>query len=174
MSQYLNSATVGAGTYNSILTIWDEERGYLYGPQFFWNYQQRNLGSAFQKFPPWIELWYSSQLSAGDPTQGFVSLGQDNAGLSGEWEIEPALSLGTYRPYFFRGTCTDQYSNPLGGAVIKAYLTATDQMVGQTATDSNGNYQCPSPYSGQNHYLVATIVSGNLAGVTVNTLQPSL
>jgi hypothetical protein len=174
MSTFLNSATVGAGTWNSILTIWDEERGNLASPQFYWNYQQRNLGTLFKQYVPWLELWYASSLAAGDMTQGFVTMGEDNAGLSGVWEVPPAYSLGTFRPYFFRGTCTDQYSNPLGGAVIKAYLTSSDLMVGQTTSDSNGNYQCPTFYSGQNHYLVSTIVSGNLAGVTINTLQPSL
>jgi hypothetical protein len=172
MSLFLNSATVAAGTnFYCCLSVHDEDRSDLYNPRFYWEYQGRAKESA-NASPLWQELWHSPKLASGDSTTPGL-LGQDPA-EGGRFEYPSTISRGMARPWFFRGFCKDNAGNILGGAVVTAYLTQGDVAVGTIAADSNGYYECPTPYFGVNHYLVARYASANLAGATVNTLQPSL
>jgi hypothetical protein len=73
------------------------------------------------------------------------------------------------------GQCKDGIGNPIGGAVVAGFITATNECVGVTATDDQGRYELGCPKSpGDQHYLVAYVDSSpDLAGTTVNTLVPT-
>lgn len=73
-----------------------------------------------------------------------------------------------------RGTTRDSSGNPLGNCIVQGFRTSDDLYVGEVTSDSAGYFELPTPYSGTNHYLLAYKAgSPDIAGSTVNTLQPS-
>jgi len=84
-------------------------------------------------------------------------------------------------PYFggqsmkkFVGITRDSAGAVLGGAVVQAFLTASDLFLRELTSDAGGYFDLGSQYSAQNHYLVAYKAgSPDVAGTTVNTLQPT-
>lgn len=172
MSQFMNSGAA-AGTLNAWLMIADEDNSDQFEPRFNWCYQGRNSKSAGGT-PMWIDLWPSPRLGSGDSTVALALFGQDWSD-AGKFEYPSTISRGMVRPFFFRGTCKNSVGNPLGGAVVQGFLTATDAYVGEVACASNGTYELPTIYSGAAHYLVAYYPgSPDIAGTTLNTLTPSL
>jgi len=171
MAQYLNSGNMAGGMY-SWLQIADEARCDLSSPRFNWNYQLRCKESVGNP-SAWMELWPTSRFASGDPSVNLALFGQD-WGEAGRFELPSTIARGAVRPWFFRGICKDSGENPLGGAVVTAYLTAGDVAVGTCACNDKGMYECPTQFYGAAHYLVARYASGNLAGATVNTLTPAL
>jgi len=169
MSSFPNT---NGGIWGTWLLVQDEARDDLWNPRFDWNYQLRGKENAGSP-SPWENGWPRPFLACGDPMFPFAVLGQDISD-TGKFEYPSTISRGSTRPWFFRGVCRDVNGNVLGGAVVEAYLTAGDVAVGRAACDSNGNYECPTPFYGVNHYLVARYAGGSLAGATIDTLQPSV
>ena len=121
----------------------------------------------------YLTLWSTSQMMSGDGSGGYVQFGQD-AGNSGAWSPMQRFGRGNGATKFIMGTCKDNASNTVSGAVVQGFLTATDAYVGETTADSNGNYELGTPYPATAHYLVAYRAgSPNIAGTTVNTLTPT-
>lgn len=73
----------------------------------------------------------------------------------------------------FVGVTRDVYGSPLPFAVVKAFLTATDEKTDQVLSDGNGAFTITTPYLGMGHYLVAYKAGApDVEGTTVNTLLP--
>jgi hypothetical protein len=153
------------------LNIEDEEKGALYLPAMGWG--PHNRGPQVVSFQ-WNELqmWPNAGFMCGDPSAPFALLGQDarDMDLFGPW----SLGLGGHNsPYYLTGYCKDTNNNPLGGAVVQAFVTSTDQYVAETVCDDRGFYQVPCQ-STVAHYLVAYYPgSPDKAGSSVNTLVPT-
>lgn len=150
-----------------------EEMSDLYKPQSNWNWFKRNhqyTRDQYGHFPLWnLPLLISGN---GDPTMAI--LGMDANGY-GRWEVSRLGESSSWRPWFIRGQCRDQSNAPVAGAIVQGFLTANDLYIGQTKCDDGGYYQLPTTYFGQNHYLVAYRAgSPDIAGTTVNTLQPAV
>lgn len=149
-----------------------ESMSMLYAPQFNWDYQKRNHQTNRDQYGH-VPLWRRSQfISGGDPTVAVLGLDAGNSGLI---EISPYGETSVYRPWFIRGRCLDQSSAPVAGAIVQGFLTSNDLFVAETVADDSGYYQLGTPYFGLNHFLVAYKPgSPDIAGTTVNTLQPAL
>jgi hypothetical protein len=122
-------------------------------------------------------LWPSSTGFFQDPgTPHCLILERDqNGGLPSDFEPWAFGRGGSASAKFIMGTCKDQASTPLGGAVVQGFKTSDDRFIGETATDDHGQYElrCGQTPTDQ-HYLVAYYDSGtDLAGTTVNTLIPT-
>lgn len=163
---------VNGGMGNSWLQIADEGRSDLYEPRFNWTYQLRNDQSAGRP-NRWIDSWPRPKICSGSADETLSLMGQDS-GDSGLWASMPTISRGSKRPWFLRGYCKDNGGNPLGGAVVQAFITSTDTYVAEIACDDRGFYAVPC-YSTVAHYLVAYYPGApDKAGASVNTLIPSL
>ena len=174
MSQYLNSGTLAAGgSMHCNLAIHDEDKHDLFNPRYNWTYQQRNQAEAGGGGGKWLELWPTSKMASGDSTVALCMLGQDISD-AGRFEYQSSISRGIIRPYFIRGTIKDSLGVAVTGARVQAIVDATDTYVNQVYSDSNGNYELPTIYIGQNHYLVAYNDGNQQAGTSVNTIQPVL
>jgi len=72
------------------------------------------------------------------------------------------------------GLTRDANGAPLGSTIVQLFLTSNDQFLRQLTSDPGGYFEACSEYAGQAHYLVAYLAgTPDLAGTTVNTLQPS-
>lgn len=81
--------------------------------------------------------------------------------------IQPAVVL-TIEGYTKDSTCA-----ALGGCVVKLFLTSDDSLVGSTTSDGSGFYQFSNPGSGPFYAVAYKAGSPDVAGTTVNTLEPS-
>ena len=134
----------------------------------YWRRQASQYGSRMRFFT----LWPSSGFMSGDRSPGYCLIGQDMCEI-GSWSPPQRAERGNGAMKFIRGTTKTDAGTPLGGVVVQCFLTATDQFVSESASDSNGQYEVGTVYPGQQHYLVAYNQSGNTAGTTVNTLLPT-
>lgn len=102
-----------------------------------------------------------------------LMFGDSNAGNANEmFEPTELGNQGHQGRKFIMGQCQDSGGGGVSGAVVQGFRTSTDEYVGETTADSNGNYELGVPYPGENHYLVAYRAgSPDLAGTTVNNLQ---
>lgn len=74
---------------------------------------------------------------------------------------------------FLRGQCVDAGAVPVVGAVVQAFLTATDAFQSESPSTDGGYYEVGTVEAGA-HYLVAYKPgSPDVAGTTVNTLIPT-
>lgn len=173
MAMFLNSsqALSGAGMNRRSQLGLDTD---LVGPRYQWDYEQRGTRAVFYAGQPgWSSLWPSgAMLLAGDPNAGGI-LDQDIDSAASSFEEWAVGVSGAIRLRFISGVVTDSLGTPVGGVTVKAYLTSTDQEINQTVTASDGSYMVGVYTLGVNYYLVAFDTSGNRAGATVNTLQPS-
>ena len=160
-----------ADTEANKLRIPDEDNNDLWQPRSGYSYQMRGARSN-RDHGNWRALWPVSRLMSGDPGEVAI-LGMD-ASEGGRFEPISVLEGGSSRLYFIHGVCVDGSSNPLGGAVLDLFLTASDVWVSTGGTDSNGIYSLGTPYIGENHYIVANYGPNTLVGASVNTLQPVL
>ena len=115
MSQIQN---FGSGLYQPMY-VYDEDTSWLYSPRFYWTYRQRGKDTFSWQFAAWTELWPCAAYQGGDPSQSPYVMGQDNND-GAQFEPPDALYGGYYRPYYFRGYCYDNNSNPVGGARVAA------------------------------------------------------
>ena len=120
-----------------------------------------------------VTAWPPSLMMSGDRSSGYCAIGQDAADF-GWWSPTQRASRGNGALKFMLGRCKDGSGNGVSGATVQGFLTETDQFVRETTADSNGNYELGTEYPAQNHYLVAYRAgSPDIAGTTVNTLQPT-
>lgn len=82
-------------------------------------------------------------------------------------------SLGALSTLAVSGVTRNSAGSPLGNCVVDMLRTADDVKVADTKSDFSGNFRIdvlsPGPY-----YLVAYLAgSPDLAGTSVNTVQPS-
>jgi hypothetical protein len=174
MSQYLNSGMLASGgSMFASLSIHDEDKTDLHNPRFNWTYQQRNQAEVGGGCAKWVELWPTSKMASGDSTVALCMLGQDMS-ASGHFEYQSSISRGMVRPYFIRGTVKDSVGAAVTGARVQAIVADTNTYAGQVYSDSNGKYELPTIFIGNNHYLVAYNDGNSQAGTSVNTIQPVL
>lgn len=90
------------------------------------------------------------------------------------WGVMPEEG-GTQSMPAIRGFALDSNGNPIEGATIKGFVTATNQHVGrETTSQVDGSYELRTTFPGQQHYIVALKVgSPTVGGTTVKTLTPS-
>lgn len=90
------------------------------------------------------------------------------------WGVMPEEG-GTQSMPAIRGFALDSVGDPIEGATIQGFVTATDLHVGRETTSKvDGSYELRTTYVGQQHYVVAYKTgSPTVAGTTVNTLTPS-
>jgi hypothetical protein len=165
------SYLIGAANHIALGTaLWDEDRASLFwDPQYGYCYHGRGPQGRAKFF----ELWPPPRMSCGDPTSASPLLGTDS-GDSGAWSPWQIGASGKRSYVYITGQCLDGTGAPLAGATVKGFRTSDSLYVGQTTSDSNGNYSLGSPYVGVNHYLVAYEAgSPDVLGTTVNTLTPS-
>ena len=169
MSQFI-LGTDALALYNYI-PIRDAESSPLWKTRYAWEYQRRGLTIRDQS--NFFDLWPSARIQCGDPTAPATLIGQDGRD-GGQYEDPEYGPGGSFRPYFIVGQVVSAGLTPVGGANVQGFLTASDVTCGQITTDSNGNYQLPTIYVGQAHYLVAYLPgSPDTAGTTVDTLIPT-
>lgn len=136
------------------------------------SYQRRNdsgLGSRYR----FATLWPKSGFMSGDRSSGFCLFGQDIAEHRW-WSPMQRAGRGNGNVKYILGQCKDGSSNPVSGAAVQCFLTASDLLVSETTSNTDGSYEAPSVYPGQAHYLVAYRPgSPDITGATVNTLTPT-
>jgi hypothetical protein len=171
MSRWIGNAAGDGYGQRNLLQIADEEKGALWIPArgFGWH----NRGPHAVSFQ-WADLqqWTWSGFMCGDRSTPFGLLGQDAAEMDyfGPW----SLGLGGKNsPYYLTGICKDASDNPLGGAIVQAFVTLNDSYVSETRCDDRGYFQAPC-FEQVPHYLVAYYPgSPDKAGASVNTLVPT-
>lgn len=128
---------------------------------------ESQFGSRFA----WYTLWPSSGFMSGDRSSGYAQIGQDCCEADW-WSPWQRANRGNGATKFIMGTCKDSVGNTVSGAIVQGFLTSNDQYIGETTSNTNGDYELSTPYpSPATHYLVAYRPgSPDIAGTTVNTL----
>ena len=126
-----------------------------------------NSGCGRKRFP---FTWPNSSMQSGDRSSGYSQMGNDAVDSSRWGEIAP-LGRGNSSVKYIMGRCLASNGDPISGAHVQCYLTATDELVSEVDCDSNGYYGAPTPYTGQAHYLIA--YGTGVAGASVTTLIPT-
>jgi hypothetical protein len=134
-----------------------------------WSFYRR--GDATVQDPNgWISLWPAASLQGGDPSAPLSAAVVQ--GWMNQWLHSGADGNNSQK--FIVGTVKNAGGNAVSGAVVKAFLTSSDLEVGSCTSQADGHYECPTPYAGVNHYIVAYLGGGSpAAGSTVNTLTPT-
>lgn len=150
------------------IKVWDEA-AWCAGPAFQWNYELRNPQVGNDE-SLWPFSWTKPAFNSAGGSWVCVNA-MDTGRVVSPWE--PVLqTAGCLKPQFIYGQILDSNSNPISGATILCFVTATNVLDSTCVSDANGYYQAPCYQSG-NHYLVAYETdSPDLAGTTVNTLTP--
>jgi hypothetical protein len=100
--------------------------------------------------------------------------GEDASRCTAKWGPWQQAARGVNNIKFILGRTVDASNVALTGVAVQAFLTANDQFVRETTSDSNGYYELGTEYSGASHYLVAYMPgSPDKTGSTVNTLTPT-
>lgn len=73
---------------------------------------------------------------------------------------------------FITGITRDCQGNPLGNCTVKLFGTDNDVLYGQTTSDGSGNYSISAGPGRQYYVVVYKAGSPDVAGTSVNTLQP--
>lgn len=123
---------------------------------------------------PWLPgvLWSGSSFlgMAGGGTFGLSA--DDMSEPARTWDIDLRYTGGQQAKVLV-GTTRDSSGNIVGNAIVRGFVTSTNQFVGQVTSDSTGWYSLPSFYGAVAHYLVAfKIGSPDIAGVSDNNLVP--
>lgn len=151
-------------------TIPDDDTGALYRSTNNWFPRRRNINA--QNVTPYFELWRRSCLSedcSPMSNHGWMSTA-DHASYE-EWS---GGFYGKAGSYYLKGQVVNASDVPQTGVVVKGFRTSDDLFVGQTTSDSSGNYMLATPYSGVSHYIVAYLdTATDLVGTTVNNLTPT-
>lgn len=168
MSVYLNSSNhIAVGS-----AIWDEDKSPLWEPQYNYCYQARGPQSARPQ-SSFFSLWPASRMSSGDPATPLTILGAGSRDIGG-WMLWQCGEGGHTTPVFIVGRAVDGGGGILAGAIVKGFRASDDLFVGQTISDSNGNFSLGTPYPSVAHYLVAYEAgSPDVSGTTINTLVPA-
>ena len=130
-----------------------------------WSFDWRAVIEAAGFVSPW---WPAAGLLIGPGADaGFDALAQVPAKHSDMWR-----SFGANGRLGFVGVTRDQYGSPLGGCRVRCFLTATTELVSDVVSDGNGNYLATTPYTGAHFIVVHRSGSPDVAGASVDTLQP--
>jgi hypothetical protein len=157
----------GSGAINvSLLSLSDCEG--MIDKSFVWDFTGGK--SQTQPFSDGA-LWGKSRMGADNSAGMFFN--NDNQS-SGRYEAESTEITGGQQQLKIRGNTLNSAGTALGSCIVMGYVTSTNTFVGQCTSDSGGYYELPTPYTGQNHYIVAYQVgSPSVAGTSLNTLTPS-
>jgi hypothetical protein len=80
---------------------------------------------------------------------------------------------GSYRLLFkISLQCKDPNDQPYGNMIVALFLTSNNLLVDSVVSDAAGYALLYTPYITNDHYCIAYSLSGNVAGMTVNTLVP--
>lgn len=92
--------------------------------------------------------------------------------LEADWFEPPETTRGMNTRFGFVGVTRDVYGSILGGCVVKAFRTTTDEKTDQQVSDvTTGAFLVSTPYYPDAHYLVSYKAgSPDVQGSTVNTL----
>ena len=71
------------------------------------------------------------------------------------------------------GVSRDSTGAILDSCVVELFITATDQMVRSITSDASGNFSFGNPGAGPFYIVAYKAGSPDVAGTTVNTLQPT-
>jgi hypothetical protein len=137
-----------------------------------WNWERRGIAASAER-NNYTHLWPRTQFMNVDLPLPCDRDRNDN----GSNPFEPFIVglPGTQSTKFILGTCRDTRGQPVAGATVDAFLTASDVKVGAATSFADGTYAVgtDNPISAQ-HYLVAYLAgSPDIAGTTVNTLTPT-
>jgi hypothetical protein len=166
---WINANGVGWGLYGAVYLI-DQEMDDRWKARFNYTYQYRAIGNNREQYGFWA-AWPRPRGLSGDATVPLYMLGQDSSD-GGLFENVSVPDSGSQRGYFIVGTVKDGSGNPVAAAILDVFITATDQWVCTTQTDSNGIYSAPTPFTGVQHYIVVNYGPNSLVGASVNTLVP--
>lgn len=73
----------------------------------------------------------------------------------------------------FVGVTRDAYGSPIGGATVRCFRAATDELTAIVTSDPAGNYIATTPYYEAHYLVVHKSGSPDVAGASVATLFPS-
>lgn len=140
-----------------------------------WNYHRRGMQWTYYR-NKWRSLWPGPSFMSGDPNSPMTHGGDDSAygGANLAYDL-PTHGAGSQNTKFLKGTCLDSVGAIVANAILEAFRTADNVMVGQATSFANGTYiiGTDNPVSTQ-HYIVAYKAgSPDIAGTTVNTLTPT-
>lgn len=177
-SYWLNGGALTATLdFYRVVGITDEEKGPLYRVSGNWDYQKRMPQSnrdplAYATGWPFGGFFLDPANSTGCDE----IFGDDNlANAFGAWEPWRLGDKGTTRPYYIYGTVFDVNGNPVVGATVNSFVTATNVQDGTTTSNADGTYQAPCYNRTATHYVTAYKAgTTDVAGESVNTLTPSV
>lgn len=163
-------AVPGTNTLYAMLqaTLFDEDRSLLWDRR----YPNGFRGPATDRISAWTQeggRWPSRSGFFASPG----GLGPSTNQMFDQ-EYEPwKIGYGSARKYkYIFGQCKDYLDDPVSGAIVRGFLTATDQFVRQTTADVDGFFELPTEFPDQDHYCVAYRAgSPDFAGTSVNTLR---
>lgn len=115
--------------------------------------------------------WPQSSLRGTDGAQ--IAVQALRAGAPGAYLMATMpWRSGARWPYVLAGIAKDSAGAALGGAMVRAFLTATDVEQAETISAADGAYSVGVP-SNAAHYVVSYKAgSPDVAGVSLNTLIP--
>lgn len=155
----------------------DDERGIQYAPAYDWNYKLHNAQTTFEQ-NNYTSRWTKSSFY--DPGGAFrmspIFATDVMDSYSGSWEPWSVDGVGGARLTYLSGTVIDQTNNPVVGATINAFITATNVLDGTTVTGAAGVYSCPCNFPAVAHFTTAYYASyqggSDIAGESANNLIP--
>ena len=165
------------GTLNGyrVVVINDEDRGVKPLPGF--NYQNRlpNDYKTSRTFSGW-SFGAGGFIDPNGLSGCDIITGNDNLDNYASWEPWSLTTKGPTRPYYIYGQVFDVNGNPVVGAAINSFVTATDVKDGATVSGSDGKYQAPCYNRTASHYISAYKAGSpsDVAGESVDTLTPSV
>jgi len=119
-------------------------------------------------------LWTTSRGMGGSFNGGMQVTGDAS---SQSYSYEPYIGFddsGGQQNKKIIGQTLNSVGGALGSCTIRGFLTATNAFVNQVTSDSGGYYELPTPYVGQQHYLVAYQPgSPDVAGTSIDELTPA-
>jgi hypothetical protein len=143
----------------------DNEDLFLPAPLASWDW------NAIQEAMGFVSPWWPSSGNlmggglSGDADSGIIARAAMHADM---WR-----SFGANGRLAFVGYTRDSAGQPIGGCTVRAFRTATDEMVARVVSDANGYYAATSPYLEAHYLTVHKTSTPDVAGASVDTLTPA-
>ena len=171
-----NTLAVVSGTFYIHQQIPYEDKTLMTSARSYWDYCLRNPVTLVNRFQyDFVELWPTASM-LGDNGAAVSWMGNNNTGGAYQsYETWAFGEGGTYRPKQISGIIYQSDGvTPQPGAIVELYLTSTNAPVAVATSGQDGSYSIGTPFTGQNHYVVAYLAgTPDVAGTSVNTLTPS-